>query len=260
MRLLFSSLVVVSLLAVALPLAAQGNYEIQVYPSETMEAGRTMVELHSNYTPSGPRDPDPTVRPDLHSLHETIEITQGITPWFETGFYIFTSVSGPYGWQWVGDHIRPRVRVPESWHWPVGVSLSVEVGYQRTAYSADSWTMEIRPIVDRQIGRWYVSLNPTFDRSFRGPGTRDGLVFSPNVKVGYDCTPQVNAGLEYYGSTGPLFGFDRFQQQQHMLGPALDLNLSPDWEFNLGALVGLTDSTDRLIVKMILGRRFRFDR
>ncbi len=25
------------------------------------------------------------------------------------------------GSQWVGDHIRPRVRVPESWHWPVGV-------------------------------------------------------------------------------------------------------------------------------------------
>ena len=39
---------------------------------------------------------------------------QGITDWFETGFYIFTSADPQHGWQWVGDHIRPRVRVPES--------------------------------------------------------------------------------------------------------------------------------------------------
>ena len=51
--------------------------------------------------------------------------------------------------QWVGDHIRPRVRVPESWRWPVGVSLSTEVGYQRAVYSPDTWTWEIRPIVDK---------------------------------------------------------------------------------------------------------------
>jgi hypothetical protein len=37
-------------------------------------------------------------------------------------------------------NIRPRVRVPESWNWPVGVSLSAEIGYQRPAYSADTWT------------------------------------------------------------------------------------------------------------------------
>ena len=32
------------------------------------------------------------------------------------------------GWQWVGDHIRPRVRVPESC---IGLSISNELGYQR---------------------------------------------------------------------------------------------------------------------------------
>ncbi len=55
-----------------------------------------------------------------------------------------------YGWEWVGDHIRPRVRVPEKWHWPVGVSLSNEVGYQRRQYSTDTWTWEMRPIVDQK--------------------------------------------------------------------------------------------------------------
>ena len=41
-------------------------------------------------------------------------------------------------------------------------------------------------------------------------------------------------GLEYYGSTGPLFKYDPFQQQQHQLFLVTDLNLGQKWEFNAG--------------------------
>jgi Putative MetA-pathway of phenol degradation len=235
---------------------AQDNYEIQVYGAETIPPKHTMVELHSNFTFSGSKDVVDGVIPTNHAWHETIEITQGITPWFETGFYIFTSINRGYGYQWVGDHIRPRVRVPEEWHWPVGVSLSLEVGYQRPQFSQDTWTLEIRPIVDKQIGRWYLAFNPTIDRSFHGPGVRNGVSFSPNFKAGYDITKRINAGLEYYGSLGPVTGFDPFRDQQQQIIPAIDLNLSPDWEFNFGVGVGVTHSTDHLLVKMIVGRRF----
>src|SRR5271157_5743733 len=157
------------LLVLLAPLArAQDNYEIQVYGSDTVAPRQTMVELHSNFTFAGSKDIVDGVLPTEHALHETVEITQGFTPWFETGFYVFTSYGAGAGWQWVGDHIRPRVRAPEQWHWPVGVSLSLEFGYQRRAYSTDSWTLEVRPIVDKQVGRWYLSINPTLDRSFHG--------------------------------------------------------------------------------------------
>ncbi|HVT58576.1 MAG TPA: hypothetical protein VHR45_09260 [Thermoanaerobaculia bacterium] len=215
-----------------------------------------MVELHSNYTFRGSTGIVNGVRPTEHTFHETIEITRGFTSWFETGFYIFTSAGNAHGLHWVGDHIRPRVRVPESWHWPVGASLSTEIGYQRRSSSADTWTWEIRPIGRQAAGAWYLSLNPTVDRSFHGPSTRQGLVFSPNLKAGFDLTPKISAGLEYYGSLGPLSGFDPLSEQQQQIVPALDLNLGPDLEFNLGIAIGLTHSTDRLLVKMILGRRF----
>ena len=94
----------------------------------------------------------------------------------------------------MGDHIRPRFRIPESWHWPVGVSLSNEIGYQRPEFSADSWTWEIRPIVDKKVGRWYLSFNPTLDRSFHGPGVNQGVVFSSNFKFSYDITKRILAG------------------------------------------------------------------
>jgi hypothetical protein len=158
----------------------------------------------------------------------------------------------------VGDHIRPRVAVPKKWHWPVGVSLSKELGYQRRQYSADTWTWEIRQIVDQKVGRWHWSVNPTLDRSFHGESVHQSVAFSPNLKFSYDFTPKIAAGLEYYGSVGPVTGFDVVAQQQHEISPAIDFNIAPQWEINFGLGMGLTRAIDHLVAKMILGYRFDF--
>jgi hypothetical protein len=247
------------LMAIACPpLYAQDNYEIQVYGYDTVAPGRTMVELHSNYTFEGSKTSQQGVLPTEHQTHLTVEITEGWTEWFETGFYIFTSYGPGQGYKWVGDHIRPRVRVPEKWHWPVGVSLSTEFGYQRPIFSADTWTLEIRPIVDKQWKSWYLSFNPALERSLHGPGVSEGVVFSPDFKVAYSVTRKLSAGLEYYGSLGPITGFYPGYLQQHQIVPTIDYDFGPNWEFNLGLCVGVTRSTDHLLVKMIIGRRFRF--
>src|SRR5580698_5991480 len=99
-------------------LRAQGSYEIQVYGSDLVDPGATMFELHSNFTIEGSKTTTDGTYPTEHQLHETLEITHGFSNWFETGFYVFTSADSRVGWQWVGDHIRPRVAVPESWKWP----------------------------------------------------------------------------------------------------------------------------------------------
>ena len=237
---------------------AQDNYEIQVYGYDQVEPGHTMVELHSNFTIDGSKTVINGVLPSNHAEHETIEITHGITNWLETGFYIFTYERSGYGVQWVGDHIRPRVRIPSAWRWPVGLSFSNEIGYQRRKFSVDTWTWEMRPIIEKQTGRWYLSFNPTFDKSFHGASVHQGFVFSPNVKISYDFTKKITGGIEYYGSVGPATEFAPISEQQHQIFPTVDLNLSPRWEMNFGLGVGLTGATDHLIAKMILGYRFDF--
>ncbi len=243
---------------------AQDNYEIQVYGADTVPAKNTMVEVHSNFTVDGSKAAPGSkyavdgTYPTNHAEHETLEITQGVTSWSEVGFYVFTSASQQTGYQWVGDHIRPRVRVPDSWKWPVGASMSFEVGYQRARFSPDTWTMEVRPIVDKQMGKWYWAFNPALDRSFHGPGVSQGVTFSPNVKVSYDFTKKVTGGLEYYAAYGDLGGFDALHDQQQQFFPSIDLNLSPKWEVNFGVGIGPTAATDHWIVKAIVGRRFTF--
>src|ERR1041384_2568322 len=100
--------IVAFLLATSLAVAlvrAQDGYEIQVYGSETVPAGMTMVELHSNFTASGQKQTVNGVWPTHHAWHETLEITHGFTPWFETGFYVFTSVQGDGGSAYAGNHL-----------------------------------------------------------------------------------------------------------------------------------------------------------
>jgi hypothetical protein len=215
-----------------------------------------MVEIHSNYTVEGPRAEDNSVLPDEHALHETLEVTHGFTPWFETGFYVFSSLQPRGGWQWVGDHIRPRVRVPESWGLPVGLSLSTEFGYQRRIFSEDTWSWEIRPIIDKSLGRWYLAWNPAFEKSVHGLNSSQGYAFAPSVKVSFEVTKLIAAGFEYYGSLGPVLSWSPLDEEQHQIFPTLDLNFSPNWEVNFGVGFGLTRSTDDLMVKLILGYQF----
>jgi hypothetical protein len=146
----------------------------------------------------------------------------------------------------------------------VGISISNEIGWQRPNFSGDTWTWEIRPIIDNQPmkdeshSKWYWSFNPTFDKSFRGPEAHRGYEFSPNVKFSYDVTKRVAAGIEYYGSYGPVTGFDPLRDQQQQILPAVDVDFGKNWEFNFGVGVGVTSATDHLLIKAILGYRFNF--
>jgi len=235
-----------------------GAYEIQVYGSELVKPHSTMVELHSNYTAQGFTQADSYgVLPDQGVFHETLEITHGWNEWLETGFYFFNTIGSAGRSGYVGSHIRPRITFPERLGIPFGLSFSAEVGFQKARYNSDLWTLELRPIFDKVFFKnLYISLNPVFDKSFKGSTQKQGLVFSPNVKLGYDFTKALNLGFEYYGNLGPLNGIYPPDQQNHQIFFVTDLNLSPRWEFNAGIGLGLTPNTEGLVFKTIIGRRF----
>jgi len=235
---------------------SQDNYEIQVYPSETIGKGYTMFELHSNVSLIGPLFAN-DASSNLHQFHETLEITHGFTPVFEVGFYQFVNLPNGINLQLIGNHIRPRIRIPDDWKFPVGLSFSAEIGYQNPAYSPDTWTLEIRPIIDKDFRTVYLSFNPTFGKSLKGVNENQPFDFEPSFKMAFHLNPKIDFGFEYYGATGSLFNSPSFQKQEHIIYAALDLNLHPDWELNLGTGWGLTDSTDRFMVKLILGHKFR---
>ena len=252
---------------------AQDNYEIQVYPSETMAPKTLLTELHSNYTAQGTTTTQFGMFPTQGQEHETLELTEGINDWSEIGFYFFTAEQNGHGVQWVGDHIRPRVRIPARWHWPVGVSLSTEFGYARPEYSNPTWSWQIMPIVDQTIGRWYWSVNTTMvydvhvvpapagytpvqEQDYYINVAPKGLTFGPAATLTYAPSKLFNFGLEYYSYYGQFGKFVNWQNQQQQFFPVVNLFVSPKWEINIGVGIGATAGTDHLIVKGIIGRYF----
>jgi len=256
-------------------LHAQDNYEIQVYPSVTIPPKVLLTELHSNYTVEGSTTTINGMLPTQGQEHETIELTQGITNWAEVGFYIFTEEENGTGVQWVGDHIRPRVRAPESWHLPVGLSLSNEIGYARAAYANPTWSWQVMPIIDQTVGKWYWSVNTTMiwdihsvppprsytplqSQTYYRDVSPRGVTFDPAATLTYQPNQYYNFGIEYYGYYGEFGEFVSVHNQQQQFFPVVNLFVSPKWEINIGAGWGATASTDHLIVKGILGHYFNW--
>ena len=245
-------------LSIAAPAAAQDLFEIQVYPYDVVEPGHTMLEFHTNFIPSGTKTTAGGMFPNDHQFHITAEITHGFTKYFETGFYIETAPYVPgVGAKFTGWHIRPRFSFPKFESFPFKVSLSLEYAFNQPGFDPNSQTLEIRPIFERQDGRLYLSINTDLSVAMKGPDAGSAPSFEPNMKVGWDFSKKVQAGVEYYAETWPVKHFDPLSDQHHIIFPAIDLNLSPDWEFNAGVGRGLTDTSEHWILKMIVGYRFK---
>ena len=231
---------------------AQADNEIQVYASPTIQHKWTIFELHTNYTFRGSKFlTDPS---SAKWLNETLEITHGIAKNFELGFYTFSAFSPQGDFQYLGNQIRPRGTVPESWNWPFGASLSLEFGFFRPHKdSSFVWQGEMRPIIDKTIGNLYLSLNPNIDFVFTG--NEKGVGITPQFKSVYTFHKIYGVGFEYYGTLGSFKKILPLNQQEHLIGPMIDLYFHPKWEFNAGYLIGLTDNSNQSIFKLLLGKR-----
>ncbi len=247
------------LLILCLPIiaGAQDLFEIQVYPYETVEPHHTMFEFHMNTYPSGTKEAENGMFPVNHQFHLTAEITHGLSEYWELGGYLVSAFVPNEGAYFAGGRIRPRFRLPEN-SLPFRFSVSMELGFNKHQFDTNTITLEIRPIIEKEFGRWYFSLNPDLTKSLRGEDAHRGFGMEPAVKVSYKLTRLLEPGLEYYAETGPIAHFDTLHDQHHLIYPTLDLNTSPDWEINIGVGRGLTGTSQHWVVKWIIGRKLRF--
>lgn len=241
---------------VAATAAAQDPFEIQVYEYATVPAGRWNLETHLNYVQRGTTAFEGLVAPSQHQTHLTFELTRGLTNWFEMAGYLVLARRDGDAPEYVAWRLRPRVRAPESWKLPVGLSLSTEVGFPKDAYEEADATLEIRPIIEWGRGRFQVDVNPVVGRALRGPGSGEGWDFEPGVRLGWAATKRLDLSLEYYGSTGPLTDPFPGKAQVHQFFPGGDLQLTENIVFNFGVGVGATSAGNRLVYKSRLGWLF----
>jgi hypothetical protein len=250
--------VAATLLAAAIPAAAraQDPFEIQVYEYATVPHGQWNLETHVNYTGHGTTRFEGAVAPTQGQSHLTFELTRGITDYFEMAGYLVLARRAGEGPEYAGYRLRPRVRAPESWGWPVGVSLSAEVGFPRATFEENGTTLEIRPVIEKQLGRWQLDVNPVVGRALRGPGKSEGWDFEPGVRVAHQTFKRAELSVEYYASTGSVTDPLPVDEQVHQVFPGVDFSLGERAVLNLGYGFRLTDAGNGDVLKMRLGVLF----
>jgi len=230
---------------------AQDPFEIEVYGSETAPRRAWELDTHLNYTARGTTAFDGPVAPTEHQVHLAFELTRGLTDHWEVTAYLLSAYRPGPGVEYAGWRVRSRVRAPEAWRLPVDLGLAAELEFSPAAYDESTAGLEIRPILEKRIGRLQLQFNPVIERSLAEHDTSGDAEweFEPSGRVGVAVSKVVALSVEYYGKGG-LFGSTLpGSEQVHQFYPGVDLKLGDDVELNVGVGFGTTAAGNRLVFK-----------
>lgn len=244
------------ILFVARPASAFDPFEIQVYDGEASAPGEAGLELHANHVPLGQRTSAGPELPTHQRTNLTLEPSLGITKSWELGAYLQGSIGRSGAFDWAGYKLRTKFVTPPGWHSHVRLGVNFELGQIPSKFNADTWNIEIRPIIAWEGESWHFAFNPNVAAPVAGCADESQCripELEPAAMALKKFEGVLSTGFEYYGSLGPVNGMLPVSQQSHYVFAALNVLALEGWELNMGVGRGLTEASDTYIVKTIIG-------
>jgi hypothetical protein len=130
--------------------------------------------------------------------------------------------------------------------------VNFEFSNETPPFAQTRFAMEIRPIIGIRDADYEFIVNPIVDIGFGKYGEAD---FAPAARVARKVNDDLSLGLEYYADFGKIGDFKRFDEQQHTPFAVADFKLGI-FGVDFGVGYGLTPSSDRWVVKSIIGYAF----
>jgi len=249
---------VLPLAATALPCLAQLDpWEFEVYPYSTTQRGMVELETDNAFVADGhSAGGEGTANGTVASQgiwYNAYELTYGLTDRIEAAVYLNLARPDGAGLQWAGDNVRLRGRLFDQGTLPVDLGWYLELEWHKVPQFDDAVReLEFRPILEKDIGRLSLTANPKLEKVLAGAGHDQGVEFGYVAGAHYRWRREFSPGLEFFGGSGLIDGFDPVAQQQHYLFPSLWGELPRGLEYNVGVGFGLTRNSDRLIFKVNL--------
>jgi len=240
------------LLFLCSPSAWAQTDEIQVYDAEIVPPGVFNLMVHNNFTPDGlktPRFPGGLV--PNQTLNGVPEWAYGVTDWFEQGLYLpLYSVADGEGPVLNGFKVRELFVVPHAAERTFFYGINFEFSYNAAHWDPNRSTSEIRPILGWHLGQFDFIINPILDNSWTGFSSLD---FAPSARIAYNLSKTWAVAGEVYSDYGPLKHLLSADQQSQQIFAVVDYK-SEDFNIEAGVGFGLTQASDRLVVKLMISR------
>jgi len=245
--------VVVGLLAAPSRAFAQAD-EIQVYDASLASKGVFNLTWHNNFTPNGIKTPAfPGGITTDKSLNGVTEWALGVSSWFEAGLYLpLYSYDKDLGFKIDGLKLRTLFASPNANDRKLGYGVGMEFSYNAKHWDESRITSEIRPIL-----AWHPNtkvdliVNPILDTAYDGVGN---MVFAPSARLAYNRSDAWAVALESYADFGQLKGFAAVADQSHQLFAVIDHTTKSGYELEFGAGVGLTNASDKFVLKLLVAK------
>lgn len=229
--------------------------EIQVYMDEMNGPRQFGLDIHSNYVLSGQGMPDyPGAQAPRHVLRVTPEFSYGISDSWDLGAYVLSSLDASGHATVDGQKLRLKFIAPKADGQAYFWGANLEVGKVARRLDENPWNGELKGIAGVRSGRWTFAVNPNIGWKISGP-VDSPASFHVDSKLAYKTDGEVEYGLESYNEFGPLKHMGHFNEQGQTLFAVVDVAIH-GWDLNLGLGRGLTPSTDRWLLKAVIGVPF----
>ena len=226
--------------------------EIQVYNAGIAAPGQLTIQQHLNYVAMGLKQPPfPGGLVSNGSINGTPEFAYGLTDWWEIGLYLPFAIQDR---QFLSDSVKLRTLFvsPHADQRNFFYGVNFELSNTTPKFAQSRFGLEIRPIVGVRNAEWEIIVNPIVDIGFGKYGQAN---LAPAVRLARKLDRDLFVGLEYYADFGEIGRFGKVSDQQHTLFAVTDFKLGV-FDINFGIGYGLTPSSDRLVVKTIVGYAF----
>jgi hypothetical protein len=180
------------------------------------------------------------------------ELEFGLTDHFSLAGYADFQDAPGLPPEYVQTRIEGRYRFAQAYEHFFDTAVYAEYYLPRKSFS-NSQELETRLILQRDIEDWRIALNPIVSVATTG----DEAGEAPNLQLAaglyYRRHFHVQPGLEIYTDFG---GIGHWNEQRYVAMPVVDLHLKPGLVWEIGVGGGLTNASDRLVVKSILYYEF----
>ena len=226
---------------------ALNYFELEVYPYKTAAPGEVEFENFTSYTRRGSQD---LSAPENNKglTRSTFEVGYGVTKKIEVAGYVdYSRARGQDDWDLKASRWRARTRFAEKGELPVDLGLYAEVGLPRKG--DNDVEFELRGIVEKDLGKWTLDVNPIFEKVLKGVEKNAGWELQYAASAIYRLNERWHPRLDFFGDFGLLRDFAGRDQQKHLISPAVDIFFGHGMSATFGMGYGLTKASEQQLVR-----------